>query len=199
MPRRLVSNSTAAALDKVPEDWPDVEYVTQSIYPGIPPDQGDYVSILAVLVNTFSRGTVSISSASTLDQPVIQVAFLTDAKDQELALAAIRRTREMFAHPSLAPVLIGAEAIPGNGTATDAQLLNYIQSSARTLWHASSTCKMGKRNDTMAVVDSEGKVFGVDKLRVVDLSAVPFLPPGHPSATIYALAEKISAVMLQSE
>ena len=78
--------------------------------------------------------------------------------------------------------------------------------------------KMGQKNDTMAVVDSQARVLGTKNLRVVDVSAFPFLPPGHPQATICkllqdqnqllpecqtdtiadALAEKISELMLKS-
>ena len=51
---------------------------------------------------------------------------------------------------------------------------------------------MGKIGDPMAVVDTHARVFGVQGLRVVDSSAFPFLPPGHPQSTVYALAEKIA-------
>ena len=51
---------------------------------------------------------------------------------------------------------------------------------------------MGKVNDSMAVVDSAARVIGVNRLRVVDASAFAILPPGHPSGTVYALAEKIA-------
>jgi len=49
----------------------------------------------------------------------------------------------------------------------------------------------------MAVVDARGKVFGVERLRVIDASAMPFLPPGHPMSTIYALAERMSERILE--
>jgi choline dehydrogenase len=67
-----------------------------------------------------------------------------------------------------------------------------MRESAFTLYHASASCKMGRQNDTMAVVDSQARVYGVHNLRVVDASAFPFLPPGHPQATVYMLAEKIA-------
>jgi choline dehydrogenase-like flavoprotein len=51
---------------------------------------------------------------------------------------------------------------------------------------------MGVESDEMAVVDSHARVFGVSGLRVVDASAFPFLPPGHPQSSVYALAEKIA-------
>lgn len=51
---------------------------------------------------------------------------------------------------------------------------------------------MGKRNDLMSVVDSDARVFGVEGVRVVDISAFPFLVPGQPLSMVYALAEKIA-------
>jgi choline dehydrogenase len=98
--------------------------------------------------------------------------------------------------PYMAAIIVGL-AVPGNGTITDTQILEYIQQSARTISHVSCTCKMGKAEDRTAVVDSTGRVFGVERLRVVDASAMPFLPPGHPSATVYALGELISDIILQ--
>ncbi|KAF2639265.1 putative glucose-methanol-choline oxidoreductase [Massarina eburnea CBS 473.64] len=195
VPRRLVSNDTATALDTVPTDWPDLEYLSHAQYPGLPPDADDYGGVIVVLANTFSRGTVNISSASMLDPPVTHVAFLSDVRDQELAVAGIRRAREILTHPSLSSVVVGPEVLPGNAT-TDAQILQFIQASGRTISHASCTCKMGKRGDELAVVDSQGRVFGTERLRVVDASAMPFLPPGHPMSTVYALAEKISEDVL---
>jgi choline dehydrogenase len=197
VPRRLLSNKTATALSTAPDDWPDLEYLANAIYPGIPPDSDDYASVTVVLVNTFSQGTVSISSASMLDQPVINIAFLTDIRDQEVAIAAVRRAREIFAHSSLDSVVIGPEVAPGNDVTTDEQIIKYIQASGRTISHASGTCKMGKKENKMAVVDSKGKVFGVSRLRIIDVSTMPFLPPGHPMATVYALAEKIAEDVLK--
>lgn len=59
-----------------------------------------------------------------------------------------------------------------------------IKGSLQTVWHASSTCKMGQSTDKMAVVDSHARVYGVKGVRVVDASAFPFLPPGHPQSTV---------------
>ena len=58
---------------------------------------------------------------------------------------------------------------------------------------------MGCKDDPMAVVDSQARVFGVNGLRIVDAAAFPFLPPGHPQSTVYALAEKISDAILQAQ
>lgn len=191
----MVSKQTAAALNTIPTDWPDFEYFTSSFFPGPPPDNGEYGGLTVIMATTYSRGTITISSPSMLDPPIIHINHLTDKRDQELAIAAIKRIREILAHPSMASVLVGPEILPGNIT-TDAQLLEYIQGSAVTISHASCTCRMGKENDRMAVVNARGQVLGVDRLRVVDASAMPFLPPGHPMSTIYALAEKLSDQIL---
>lgn len=65
-----------------------------------------------------------------------------------------------------------------------------------TIYHAAATCKMGSSNDSMAVLDSQARVYGTQNLRVVDASSFPFLPLGHPQSTVYALAEKIAADIL---
>lgn len=58
---------------------------------------------------------------------------------------------------------------------------------------------MGVESDSMAVVDSHARVYGVQGLRVVDASAFPFLPPGHPQSTVYALAEKVADLIKNGE
>lgn len=87
----------------------------------------------------------------------------------------------------MAPIIIGDEYDPGIQYKTDAQILEVIRNSVMTIFHASCTCKMGVKNDTMAVVDSRARVFGVDKLRVVDVSAFPILVPGHPQSSVCKL------------
>ena len=196
VPRRLLSEQARAHLDTYPLDWPDLEYMIGGFYPGVGPREADYASLSAIMLSTASRGTVSISSASIFDQPVIDVGIMTSTLDQDYAIAALRRLREIFAAKALSPIVVGQEIVPGNGSRTDSQILNYIQDSARATCHVSCTCKMGKEGDPMAVVDSKGRVFGVNRLRVVDAAAMPLLPPGHPMATIYALAEKIAEDVL---
>ncbi|CRK43842.1 hypothetical protein BN1723_019315, partial [Verticillium longisporum] len=92
----------------------------------------------------------------------------------------------------------GGEYFPGAAVQTDAQILNTIRETVMTVWHAACTCRMGKRDDPMAVVDSDAKVIGVQGLRVVDASSFALLPPGHPQSTVYVLAEKIAAEILEA-
>jgi choline dehydrogenase-like flavoprotein len=84
------------------------------------------------------------------------------------------------------------EVYPGAKYETDEQILAVLRDTLMTVWHAACTCKMGKPEDKMAVLDSKARVYGVKGLRVVDASAFPVLIPGHPLGTVYALAEKIA-------
>lgn len=96
-------------------------------------------------------------------------------------------------------IVTGSEIFPGANITSDRDLMAAIQRSGQTVWHASATNKMGRDNDSMAVVDSKARVMGVKGLRVVDASAFPFLPPGQRQSMVYALAEKIAQSILDGE
>lgn len=197
--------ATASALDETfPRDWPEVEYEI-SISPfgtpsfSTPEDPIDVGYIQPVLIAPLSRGNVSISSADMSDPPIINPNWLTDPVDQEVAIAAFKRGRAFFNTSAIAPILIGDELTPGQDLpegSSDAEILSYLQQNIGFNWHASCTCKMGREHDPMAVVDSRARVMGVQRLRVVDASSFALLPPGHPQATVYALAEKLAADIL---
>ncbi|KAJ6103163.1 hypothetical protein N7486_005590 [Penicillium sp. IBT 16267x] len=201
------SQSTKTALDKFPSDWPEAEYISGAGYVGNvsnlfsdqPKDGYEYASMLGVLIATSSRGNVTLKSADTSDMPIINPNWLGDTADQELAIAMFKRMRQAFQSKAMAPVIIGDEYYPGTGVQSDSEILEFIKNNVMPLWHAAATCKMGTSDDDMAVVDSQARVFGVDGLRVVDASAFPFLPPGHPQSTVYMLAEKISEAIIQGQ
>lgn len=81
------------------------------------------------------------------------------------------------------PIVI-EESMPGANVTSDEAILEYIMASSYQNWHASCTCRMGRVDDPMAVVDTHAKVIGVEGLRVVDASAFALLPPGHPQSTV---------------
>lgn len=149
-----------------------------------PKDGYEYASMLGVLIAPSSRGNVTLKSADMSDLPIINPNWLGDTADQEVAIAMFKRMRQAFQSEAMAPVIIGKEYYPGTGVRSDSEILEFIKNNVMTLWHAACTCKMGTSDDDMAVVDSQARVFGVDGLRVVDASAFPFLPPGHPQSTV---------------
>ncbi|PQE05631.1 choline dehydrogenase protein [Rutstroemia sp. NJR-2017a BBW] len=194
IPKTLRSNFTAAALADLatfPSDWPEVEYVSNS---------GVGVGyILAALTASKSRGNVTINSTDSSAPPVINLGWLTDPNntDAQVAVAAVKRIRQAWA--SISKITVGAEVVPGPEVTTDAQILAYIRGSASTIYHAAATCRMGKPGAAGAVVDSKARVFGVQRLRVVDNSVAPFAVPGHPQSTVYMLAEKIADAILKNQ
>ncbi|KAH8911654.1 GMC oxidoreductase [Coniochaeta sp. PMI_546] len=200
-PRNMITPSAAAVLDTYPASWPEIEYISGPGYIGNfqnlllqqPKDGYQYATILAALVAPQSRGNVTISSDTTLDLPVINPNWLTDPTDASVAVAAYKRVRAAFASSAMRPVLADpVEYFPGPEVQTDAQILDTIRNSVHTVYHAACTCRMGRRDDPNAVVDSHARVIGVSGLRVVDASSFALLPPGHPQSTIYAFAEKIA-------
>ncbi|KAF4539453.1 Choline dehydrogenase [Lasiodiplodia theobromae] len=204
--RQNFSQSTVDALSQFADDWPEVELISGNGYIGDfslpvlqqPLDGKQYATILGGMVAPTSRGNVTIKSASMNDAPVINPNWLTTKADQEMAVALFRRMRQIWASETMQEVVVGDEYWPGLDKGSDEEILEVVRDSLMTIWHAACTCKMGKEDDEMAVVDTEAKVYGVSGLRIVDASAMPILPPGHPSSTIYALAEKIADGIVKS-
>jgi choline dehydrogenase len=191
----LQTLSSATQLDlatQFPADWPTLQHqfvdafygTGRDILLGPPNDGKQYVSILPTIVAPFSRGNVTINSTDTSVNPVISPNLLSDPRDQEIAVAAFKRARQIFATNALEKIITGPEAYPGSNVTSDADILSNIMKTASPIWHASSTCKMGKADDPMSVLDSQARVRGVIGLRVVDASAFPFLVPCHPQGTV---------------
>lgn len=205
--RSTWSESTRKALESFPDDWPEVEHISGNGYIGDfdwpavnrPRDGKNYATDLGALVAPLSRGNVTIAGRSTLLQPRINPGWLTHPADQEVAVSYYRRIRELWNTPAMQSIRtdLDKEDYPGLENETDEEILEVIRNTLVTVWHPACTCKMGTASDNMAVVDNRARVFGVEGLRVVDASAFPFLPPGHPQTTIYALAEKIANDIIQ--
>lgn len=196
--RANFSASTVEAMAAWPSDWPELEFVlagsgtTPFDSEGGGGDGGYYGSVNPILVAATSLGNVTINSTDVFDQPIINTNWISTVADQEVAVAAYRRALAIIENIS---ARVGDYTAPNSTVLSDnALLLEYIQNKGvGPIHHASSTCRMGKENDTMAVVDSKGRVFGVKQLRVVDSSSFRHTPPGHTQAPTYCHAEKLVA------
>ena len=193
--RSSMSNGTLEALATFPADWPELEYLVIGAYLGYqnnlvtgdPNDGYDYASLGVATVAPRSRGNLTIASADSAVPPLINPNRMTDRTDVEVAIAGFRRARAFWQTEAMRSFTIGSsddEAFPGLQIQTDAQIEDIIRRSLSTIYHAACTCAMGRSDDVNAVVDKHAKVIGVEGLRVVDASAFPFLPPGHPQATV---------------
>ena len=120
------------------------------------PDLKNYTAVCITLVAPFSRGNISITSNDTNIHPIVNPNWLTDPRDMEVAIAGFKRARDIFQSSVVQPILAGSESFPGPSVQTDAQIEQMIRSSSDTIHHAAGTNRMGRNNDSMAVVDTSG-------------------------------------------
>ncbi len=141
-----------------------------------------------------SRGEVTLTSTDPRHHPRIQFNYMSNAADWRVFRAAIRAAREIFAQAAFDPVR-GVELRPGADAQTDAQLDTFIRAHAESAYHPCGTCRMGE--DANAVVDANGRVHGLQGLRVVDASIFPHITNGNLNAPVIMAAEKIAAAILE--
>jgi choline dehydrogenase len=140
-----------------------------------------------------SRGWVEIRSANPLDKPIIQPNYFSAPEDVATIREGAKLVRRIVAQSPLDPYR-GAEITPGAAVQSDAELDAWVLRSVSTLWHGSSTCRMG--TDAGAVVDKHLKVRGVEGVRVADTSIMPNIIGGNTSIPAMMIAEKCAAMML---
>lgn len=136
-----------------------------------------------------SRGRVQVTSKNPFDHPSILFNYMSTEQDWQEFRDAIRITREIMQQPALDPYR-GEEISPGKDVSNDAELDEFVRNHAETAYHPSCSCKMGE--DDMAVVDGQGRVHGLQSLRVVDASIMPLIITGNLNATTIMMAEKIA-------
>ncbi|PYI01115.1 alcohol oxidase [Aspergillus sclerotiicarbonarius CBS 121057] len=189
--RWRLSNDSIAALSTLPDDWPETFY-SASGFSQATNDKQIYATIVFADTAPFSRGNISLAGPNMTTPPIINPQWLSNATDMEIMVGAVKRSRQIWAELAELGVADPVEYFPGNNVTTDEQIRDFLRRNLTTFSHASSTCKMGRKDDPMAVLDSSARVYGVQGLRVVDASSFPFLPPGLPQSIVYAFAEKIA-------
>ncbi|PKH23784.1 choline dehydrogenase [Enterobacterales bacterium CwR94] len=139
-----------------------------------------------------SRGRVQLTSRDPHQHPSILFNYMAHEQDWQEFRDAIRITRQIINQPAL-DAYRGEEISPGIACQSDEQLDAFVRDHAETAFHPCGTCKMG--NDEMAVVDAEGRVHGVEALRVVDASIMPLIITGNLNATTIMIGEKLADVI----
>tara|TARA_B100000686_G_scaffold354386_1_gene464347 strand:+ start:3399 stop:5066 length:1668 start_codon:yes stop_codon:yes gene_type:complete len=142
-----------------------------------------------------SLGTVSLASANPADPPCIDPRFFSHSDDLNAMVAGVKTMREIMAQPEIAKYVTG-EIGAWQGAKTDAEIIEAIRQTAYTGHHPCSSAKMGPDDDPLAVLDSELRVRGIDKLRVCDASAMPSQITGNLNATVIAMAERGADLIL---
>ena len=152
------------------------------------------LSVLIALVSVGSRGRIRLRSADPRHKPMIDPAYLSDSSDIDPLVQAIGVARQFAAARPLRKVT-KSELAPGAQVRTDADLRDWIRNNLGTLYHPVGTCAMGGDGRVAAskltsVVDTQLRVRGVGRLRVVDASVMPTVPRGNTNAPTIAIAER---------
>ena len=154
---------------------------------------GHGFAIVIVCLYPKSTGSVTLSGPDPMAAPLIDPALGSDEADLQTLLEGLKLARKIFAHESFKPYA-AHEVLPGRAVSSDEQLIEHIRQTLTTVHHPGSTCRMGPEGEN--VVDPELKVHGLDQLRVADASIFPRLVGANTNASVVAIAEKASDMIL---
>ncbi len=157
---------------------------------------GHGYTLHVTLMRPKSRGSVTLQSANAKDAPLIDPQFLSDPRDLATLVKGTQIGYDIMQSAAFTPYR-GAMLYPLERN-NPAQIEQFLRDHADTEYHPCSTCKMGPASDAMAVVDASLRVYGIEKLRVVDASIMPQLVSGNTNAPTIMIAEK-AADMIKAE
>ena len=178
---------------------PDIQFHMQPLSADKPGDGVHKFSAFTLSVCQLrpqSRGSVEIKSTDPLAYPDIHPGYLANEHDCQVAIDGIKVARRIADAPALKEHII-EEHVPGRQFETDEQLLETARNFSQTIYHPTSTCKMGSSNDEMAVVDDRLKVYGIQNLRVIDASIMPEIVSGNTNAPTIMIAEKGADMIIE--
>jgi choline dehydrogenase len=178
-------------------DTPDINpvqvelpYTSDVVAKQYQPPAGSW-ALCAGLVRPKSRGVVKLTSANPFDRPIIEAGFLSEPDDVKALMRGIELCREIGNAKPLAD-LSKREVVPGTRLSST-ELANFARDGATTFFHETGTCRMGK--DDGAVVDSQLRVRGVQKLRVADGSIMPRIVSCATMASCVLIGERMAAIL----
>ena len=175
-------------------DYPDIQYHFIPIavrYDGKAAAEGHGFQAHVGPMRSPSRGEITLRSSDPKEAPRIFFNYMSEEKDWEDFRRCIRLTREIFEQDAFQP-FVKHEIQPGADVQTDDELDAFIREHAESAYHPCGTCRMGRVDDPMAVVDPEGRVIGVEGLRVADSSIFPRITNGNLNAPSIMVGEKIA-------
>ncbi|HLQ47449.1 MAG TPA: choline dehydrogenase [Candidatus Dormibacteraeota bacterium] len=163
-------------------------------YDGTGPKGGHGYQVHVGPMYSDARGSVRITSTDPTVHPALRFNYLSTDQDRREWVEAVRVARHILTQPAMAP-FNGGETSPGADVATDEQVLAWVARDAETALHPSCTARMGV--DALSVTDPlTMRVHGVDGLRVVDASSMPYVTNGNIYAPVMMLAEKAADLVL---
>ena len=142
-----------------------------------------------------SRGGTHAQSPDPAKPPLIRPNYLSTEEDRRVAVDALRLTRRIVGQPPLAPYK-PEEYKPGGRLTSDAELAQAAGDIGTTIFHPVGTARMGADNDPLAVLDGRLRVRGIERLRVIDASAMPRITSGNTNSPTIMIAEKGAEMVL---
>jgi choline dehydrogenase len=180
--------------------WANVQYHVQPLsLPafGEPLDSFNAFTASVCNLNPTARGQVSIASADPRAAPLIEPRYLSTLEDRLVAAQSLRLTRRIVAQPALARYR-PQELKPGAQFESDEDLARLAGDIGTTIFHPVGTCRMGRADDPLAVVDPRLAVRGVRGLHVADASVMPTITSGNTNSPTLMIAERAAGWILAS-
>ncbi|MDB3910890.1 choline dehydrogenase [Paracoccaceae bacterium] len=174
--------------------YPDIQYHFLPLavrYDGQAAAEGHGFQAHVGPMRSASRGAVSLRSSDPSDAPKILFNYMSQTSDWQQFRTCIRLTREIFAQ-EVFKRFVKHEIQPGASLQSDSDLDGFIFDHVESAYHPCGTCRMGALDDTLAVVDPEARVIGVDNLRLADSSVFPQIPNGNLNGPSIMVGEKAS-------
>lgn len=175
--------------------WPNLQYHFLPVainYNGSNPIKEHGFQMHVGSMRSPSRGRVNVTSKDPRVHPSILFNYMSHEQDWREFRAAVRITRDIIHQKALDPYR-GREISPGLDVTSDDELDAFVRAHAETAYHPSCSNQMGEHD--LAVVDGQGRVHGMEGLRVVDASIMPIIPTGNLNAPTIMIAEKIADVI----
>jgi len=163
-------------------------------YDGTGPKGGHGYQVHVGPMYSDARGSVTITSTDPHVHPALRFNYLSTEQDRREWVEAVRVARRLLNQPGLEP-FNGGETSPGSSVETDVEILDWVARDAETALHPSCTARMGTGQDS-AIDPLSMRVHGLDGLRVVDASAMPYVTNGNIYAPVMMLAEKAADLIL---
>jgi choline dehydrogenase len=186
--------SAAFIRSKAGLEYPDIQYHFLPIavrYDGKAAAEGHGFQAHTGPMRSTSRGEVTLKSTDPKEAPRILFNYMSNEQDWEEFRTCVRLTREIFAQDAFKP-FVKHEIQPGAEIDSDAEIDAFIREHAESAYHPCGTCRMGNKDDPMAVVDPQNRVIGIDGLRLADSSIFPQIPNGNLNAPSIMTGEKAS-------
>ncbi|KDQ57028.1 aryl-alcohol oxidase [Jaapia argillacea MUCL 33604] len=153
------------------------------------PDTGAFMTVFSNVISPVSRGSILLQSSDPFTAPLVNPNLLGSDFDLWTMREAVKSVKTFLSAPAWSNYVIAPWGGLANAT-TDAEIEAYAQQNTGTVWHMVGTAQMSSATASYGVVNPNLKVKGVEGIRIVDASVLPYVPSGHTQGPVYIVAER---------